>query len=147
MSCCGSRFGEQDGHADEGDSPVGLCCLIGWHGHAWLIMLRLYVVDSTAGAWPGTARITVLYKAPQFLLSSLALLHTDTSGELGHQVMHTRLTTPDTQPSVPLGQCSATKRRLSNVSSSMPVTRTYPIKWITNDSSTTHSLQTITCYC
>jgi len=38
------------------------------------------------------------------------MLFTITPGELGHQVAHTRLITPDTQPSVPLGQRVRPKR-------------------------------------
>jgi len=44
------------------------------------------------------------HKAPQFLLPYLTQLQTNTSGELGYQVVYTRITTPDTEPFVPPGQ-------------------------------------------
>jgi len=42
---------------------VGLCCHICWRDHAWLVMLRLYLLSSTAGAQLGRARI--IYNAAQ----------------------------------------------------------------------------------
>jgi len=43
---------------------------------------------------------SMMQKAPQFLLPSLAPFYSNTPGELGHQVMHIRLITLDTQTSV-----------------------------------------------
>ena len=91
------------GHADGDDLPVGLCCLV-WGGrvtlgyHAESLPPRLY---SRCMARQGQDN-RMLYKASQFLLPSLAPLYSNTPGELGHQVAHSVLTTPDTLPTVRL---------------------------------------------
>jgi len=49
------------------------------------------------------------------------MLFTITPGELGQQVTHTRLVTPNTQPSVPPGQRIGAKRLQSDLSAGVPV--------------------------
>jgi len=56
----------------------------------------------------------MLHKAPQVLLHSLTALYTHTPGELGHQVTHTVLTTPDTLTFVALGIHNGQKPQLAS---------------------------------
>jgi len=93
---------------DDGDPPQStyyIRCFMGRRvRHAWLITLRLSLLKLYSGC-------TVLYghdnkflhKASQFLLHTPASLYTNTTGELGHEVAHTVLTTRDTVPPVPSG--------------------------------------------
>ena len=54
----------------------GLCCFVGWQGHAGLITLRLSLLGSTAGARPGRARIIECCTRP--VNSSVLLSHHST---------------------------------------------------------------------
>ena len=85
--------------------PPWWCRVTEWRDHAGLITSRLSLLSSTACARPGRVEITEFCRRPltSACLPSLAPLHTNTPGEIGHQVTHTVLTTPGTLLSVPSG--------------------------------------------